>query len=181
MIKKNQESKKLPKILQIAIIAILVWLCWLTLNSHIMFFTALMSLTHRFKWLSNDTYELLMFYSSVIYLVWVYLLFLPYWMIIVAALFIFYGFGLKISNWVMYSRCEGCKEMHTLETVGWSEPKHYTYDEYIQHTTKDARTNRTIRSWTERRRHNVTVQIEYLKCQKCGHGEEITHTSDKVE
>ena len=181
VIKKNQESKKLPKVLQITIIAILVWLCWLTLNSHIMFFTALMSLTHRFKWLSNDKYELLMFFSSVIYLVWVYMLFLPYWMIIVAALFIFYSLGLKISNWVMYSRCEGCKEMHTLETVGWSEPKHYTYDEYIQHTTKDARTNRTIRSWTERRRHNVTVQIEYLKCQKCGHGEEITHTSDKVE
>lgn len=181
LIKKNQESKNIAKVLKVTIIAFLVWLCWLTLNSHIMFLAAIMSLTHRFKWLSNNVYEGLMFYSSVIYLVLLYLLYLPYWMIIVLALFIFYGFGLQLSNWVTYSRCENCKEMHTLETVGWSEPKHYSYDEYIEHTTKEAGSNRTLRSWTERRRHHVTVQIEYLKCQKCGHDEEITHTSDRVE
>lgn len=183
VIKGNQEAKDLPMPLRVVVIALLLALCWIILNAHLLFFPALLSLTGRIKSLSNDAYEKIMCYSVLLYMILAYLIFLPYWMIIAVAVVIAFCLGGTISEWILYGRCQGCKEMHTLETVGWSDPEYYEYDEYIQHSTQEVSRSgvrRTISSWTEKRRHRVKVQKEYLKCKACGNDLTITHENDKV-
>ncbi|MBR5104268.1 MAG: SH3 domain-containing protein [Bacteroidales bacterium] len=184
VIKENQEAKELPKVLRIIVITILLLICWIVLNAHIMFFPALMSLMGRFKKISNDTYESLLFVPVLIYVVLAYLVFLPYWMILVVVFFAVIGFGYKLENWIMYTRCQGCKESHTLETTGWSEPRYYEYDEYILYTSQQAAksiSTKTIKKWSERRHHRVKVQEEYLICRECGSKLTITHETDKTD
>lgn len=183
VLKENGPLKEAPKVMLVLVIIVFVFFCWVVLNSHLLFIPSLMSMTCRIKSLSNHGFIDLMQIPAVIYLLLAYLIFLPYWIIIVVALIFFITNISAVSPWVKYCRCDNCKEMHKIITTGWSEPKYYEYDEYINHITEEVRRSgarRIVNSWVERRRHKVKVQKEYLKCTDCGHEFEITHHDDKV-